>query len=429
MISDRPDTTAHRPAHRIRLGLAAAVLAAAALVVSGCSAPPPTPVPTTAPTNGAQADAIAAAVQQQIDAMSLGAVLVKVQIGDDVVIDRAWGDSMTGVPATTDMRFRNGAVAFAYIGNLLLQDVDAGLVSLDDPIDRWMPDLPEAHQVTLKMLANQTSGYPDYEVDAAWTAAYNADPFHEFTYDERIAYAFSKPPQFAPGTNWSYSHTNFMILGQILAKIGGAPLDQLLETKVLRPLGLDDTVASDTATIPEPALHAFSSERRVALGIPSGTAFSEEATYWNPAWGTPPGGAETTTVHDLVTTAIAIGTGALLTDASFHAMTDPNLLGFGSKQANCIPSCFTQIPAYNYGLGIVRSGDWILQNPQLSGYSAVMAYLPAEKIAIGVATTYAPGAFNSDGTYPNAADRVFRAIGAVVAKDAPPAAPPLPPRY
>jgi CubicO group peptidase (beta-lactamase class C family) len=375
----------------IRRALLAALVATTALVVSACTAPAPT-VQTAAPTSGPEVDAISAAVQGQIDAMGLKSVLLRVQVGDDVVIDRAWGDSMTGVPATTDMTFRNGAVAFAYIGNLLLQYVDAGTVSLDDTIDRWMPQLPEADRVTLKMLANQTTGYPDYEENADWTAAYNANPFHQFTFDERIAYAFSTPVEFAPGDNWSYSHTNFMILGEILSEIGGAPLDQLLATKVLEPLGLGHTVASDTAVMPEPTLHAFSSERRVALGIPAGTAFTEESTYWNPAWGTPPGAAESTTVADLVTTAVAIGTGKLLSDTSFHAMTDPNLLGFGSRQPSCGMSCFTQIDAYNYGLGVVRSGSWIIQNPQLSGYSAVSAYQPGERIAIGVATTYAPSA-------------------------------------
>ena len=58
-------------------------------------------------------------------------------------------------------------------------------------------------------------------------------------------------------------------------------------------------------------------------------------------------------------------------------MTDSQLIGFGEQLPECEPSCFTQIDAYNYGLGVVRSGRWMLQNPQLSGYSAVEAYLPS----------------------------------------------------
>jgi len=113
--------------------------------------------------------------------------------GGTVVTTRAFGPSMTGVPATPAMHFRNGAVAFAYVATLLMEYVDERKVSLNDPISRWMPKLPEANKVTLKMLANQTSGYPDFETDPAWTAAFNADPFHLFTYQERLRYAFARP--------------------------------------------------------------------------------------------------------------------------------------------------------------------------------------------------------------------------------------------
>src|SRR5262249_62146846 len=175
-----------------------------------------------------QASAIAAMVQKAMKTEHLRAVIVKVTQGDKVVISQAFGESMTGVPATTAMHFRNGAVAFAYMGTLLMQFVDEHKVKLDDTIERWMPDLPEANKATLKMLANQTSGYPDYEADPKWVAAFIADPFHIWTFEERLKYAFSHPVQFDPGTNWSYSHTNFMILGEILSKIGKKPLDTLL---------------------------------------------------------------------------------------------------------------------------------------------------------------------------------------------------------
>jgi len=113
----------------------------------------------------------------------LRAVIVKITQGDKVVTSQAFGESMTGVPATTAMHFRNGAVAFAYLGTLLMEFVDEHKVKLDDTIERWMPQLSEANKVTLKMLANQTSGYPDFETDPKWLAAFNADPFHIWTFD------------------------------------------------------------------------------------------------------------------------------------------------------------------------------------------------------------------------------------------------------
>ena len=376
--------------------------------------------PQTAPPRSAQASAIAIIVRQAMQTDNLRAVIVRVTQGNKVVTTQAFGPSMTGVPATTAMYFRNGAVAFTYVSTLLLEYVDQHKVKLDDTIDRWMPNLPESHIVTLKMLANQTTGYPDFETDPAWLAAFNADPFHIFTFNERLSYAFARPMQFAPGTNWSYAHTNFMILGQILSMIGKKPLDTLLRQNVLQPMGLTNTRATVTSAIPSPALHSFSSERRVALGIPPTGSFYEESTYWNTQWGTPTGANETTNIVDMTRTAVKVGTGALLSPASYRAMTAPNLLGFGQKEAACEPSCFTQINAYNFGLGVIRSGSWLLQQPLLSGEGATEAYLPSKKVAIAVVVTLAPGAFDSQGNYSNASDPLFRSIGDYMAPSDPP---------
>ena len=372
-----------------------------------------------------EAQRIAQVVQTAMESDYLKAVIVKVTRGDEVIAEQAFGESMDDVPATTDMNFRNGAVAFAYVATLLLIFVDEGLVTLDDTIDQWMPTLPEADKVTLRMLTNQTTGYPDFETDPGWNAAFNADPFHMFTFEERLEYAFSRPQQFAPGANWSYAHTNFMILGEILALIGGKPLNELLQERVLDPMGLDHTVETTTSEIPSPVLHTFSSERRVELGIPAGGAFYEEATYWNPQWGTPMGANQTTTIDDMVTTAEQVGTGALLSEESYVAMTAPNLIGFGTQETVCEPSCFPQSEMYNMGLGVVLSGPWILQDPLYSGIGASEAYLPSEDVAIAVVTTFLPEAFDDQGNYQNYSDYLWREIATVVAPNNPP--PQLPP--
>jgi CubicO group peptidase (beta-lactamase class C family) len=405
-------------------GLAVAAVAALTVSLTACAPAATTAQATrsaTAVAQSPQASGIAAIVRKGMKAYHLRAVIVRVTKGDKVVTTQAFGPSMTGVPATPAMHFRNGAIAFAYVATLLMEYVDEHKVSLNDTINRWVPTLPEANKVTLKMLANQTSGYPDFETDPAWTAAFNADPFRIFTYQERLGYAFRRPVQFKPGANWSYAHTNFMILGHILSLIGKKPLATLLQQKVLGPMGLTSTTSSMTAKMPEPVLHSFSSERERALQIPPRVTFYEEATYWNTDWGTPPGANQATNIYDLTKTAVAVGTGKLLSRSSYHAMTDPNLLGFGHRQANCVPSCFKQIPAYNFGLGVVRAGSWILQNPLVSGYSATEAYLPSQKIAIAVAVTFEPAAFSSQGVEPDASDPLFRAIGAYMApNDAPP---------
>ena len=387
----------------------------AVAVMASVIATPAVAQPGSASAEAAKIDEI---VRNAMETRNVRAAIVKVTKADTVVIRKAYGPSMTGVPATPEMRFRNGAVAFAYVGTLLMRFVDQKKVKLDDTVDKWMPSLRDANKVTLKMLANQTSGYPDYETDPKFVAGFEGDPFHIFTFQERLDIAFSRQSQFAPGKNWSYAHTNFMILGEILAKIGGKSLDVLLRDEVLLPMGLKETSGTQTSGIPDPVLHTLSAER-IARHY-------EEATFWDTQWGTPMGANETTTIDDLVTTAVAVGTGKLLSQSSYHEMTDSKLIGFGERLPGCQPSCFKQSIYYNYGLGTVRSGDWILQNPLLSGLGVVEAYLPSEKIAIAIAVTLKPAAFDSAANYSSPANPMFQQISTVMAPEH--AAPVPPPR-
>jgi CubicO group peptidase (beta-lactamase class C family) len=373
---------------------------------------------------GTQADAIKAIVRQVMAEQKMRNVIVSVNVDGKDILTEAVGDDLPGIPTTTDMYFRNGAVAFAYLGNLLLQFVDEGKVSLDDTVDEWLPDLPEADKVTLLMLANQTAGYPDFEQDPAWIEAYYKDPFHIWTYEERLQYVLDQPRPFPPGENWSYSHSNFMILGEALAKIGGKPLATLLQNKVLKPLGLKHTIESPTSSIPEPFVHSFSVERRNFFQVPEGVPFYEEETFFNTQWGTPMGANQSSTIGDLVKTAIAIGEGKLLSKKSYRAMTESKLIGFGQAEPNCAPECFTQTDAYNFGIGVVLSGDWIKQNPVLTGYAAVEAYLPEKKIAIAVANTFSEDYYSDPNTASNPSNVLFQAIAEELApNDAPPTNP------
>jgi CubicO group peptidase (beta-lactamase class C family) len=352
----------------------------------------------------------------------LRAVILRVTMNGEDFVTAALGESMTGVPATPDMHFRNGAVAISYVSTLLLQLVDRGVVSLDDRLSTWLPDLPDADRVTLRMLANMTAGYPDYVPDQRLTQALNANPFRQWTPQELIQLGVSQPRVFAPGTNWDYAHTNYVILGQALERITGRPMATLLEENVLSPLGLNNTHNWTTPGIPEPVLHAFSSERRMALGVPANTRFYEESTFWNPSWTITDGAIQTTNIYDMTATAIAIGEGTLLSPESHRAQVANSLLGFGSVLEGC-RTCHPLDNRYNYGLGVVLSGSWILQNPLFSGYAATEAYLPSRKIAIAVAVTFAEGAFDEKGDYNNTSTDIFAAIGAYLAPEDPPPAP------
>src|SRR5215211_337045 len=231
----------------------------ALLLLTGCA---PGALPTETPTSTtdtAKADAVMRIVRDTMAQAHLKAVIVRVTIDGKEVVTQALGESMTGVTATTAMHFRNGAVAISYMSTLLLRLVDQQAVTLDDPLATWLPDLPDADKVTLRMLANMTAGYPDYVQNPKLSQELYADPFRQWTPQEQIALSLSTPRLFAPGTNWDYSHTDYVILGQALEQITGQPLDVALQEQVLAPMGLSNTVAWSTPQISEPVLHAFSS--------------------------------------------------------------------------------------------------------------------------------------------------------------------------
>ncbi len=397
-----------------------AVLAA----LTGCTPaalPPQSPATTTDP---AKAEAVMRIVRATMAQAHLKAVIVRVTVDGKEVVTQAVGESMTGVPATTGMHFRNGAVAISYVSTLLLKLVDEHKVTLDDKLSKWLPEVPNADRVTLGQLAQMTSGYRDYVLgNAEFDAAMYANPFRRWTTHDLLSYATSQPLLYDPGTNWNYAHTNYLLLGLALEKATGENMVKLLSDKVLRPLGLTNTVSSLTAEIPSPVLHAFSSERREALKIPGGTPFYEETTYWDPSWTITHGAIQTSNIYDLEATAVGIGSGRLLTPDSHKKMVSTELRGTTRAQPGCA-TCAAQDDGYTYGLGIVISGNWLLQNPMFAGYAAVEAYLPAQKIAIAAAVTYAPEAFDDQGNYRNEAETLFRKIGAELAPDD---APPMPP--
>ncbi|MFY8149432.1 MAG: serine hydrolase domain-containing protein [Prochlorococcaceae cyanobacterium] len=111
-----------------------------------------------------QAAAILRIVRNRMAVDHLRAVIVRVTIDGIEAVTEAMGESMTGMPATEDMHFRNGAVAISYVATLLLQLVDENKVRLDDKLSTWLPDIPNADRVTLGQLAQMTSGYRDYVI-------------------------------------------------------------------------------------------------------------------------------------------------------------------------------------------------------------------------------------------------------------------------
>jgi CubicO group peptidase (beta-lactamase class C family) len=366
----------------------------------------------------ARADSTATTIQNvaraAMAANHLRAVIVEVRSDGNIVYTGAFGDSMTGVPATPDMHFRGGAIAFTYMATLLLEFVDRRQTTLDTKLSKYFPNLPDADRITLRNLAQMTSGYADYVYQPEVIRGTYRDPFRNWSSDELIRIGVSKPIEFAPGTNWGYSHTNYVILGRVLEKIAGVGLADAIRQNVLLPAGLAQTQAGSTASIPEPALHTFSSERREVLGIPPATPFYEEATFWNPSWTTVDGAIETTDINDLALSIEAVASGKLLTKESSATQISSGLVGFGHAQSGC-PACRTNDNSFNYGLGVIRSGAWIAQTLGFAGASGAVGYLPSHKLTIAVEATNAQSAYGAKGDAGSGASAVFRALADALA--------------
>ncbi|MFE5297024.1 serine hydrolase domain-containing protein [Streptomyces sp. NPDC056632] len=351
---------------------------------------------------GRQVLAIARQAQQDL---KLKAVLLRVDDGGREVVTDALGESMTGVPAEPDMHFRAGSVAFAHIGTTLLRLVEQGRVDLDATVEPWLPEVPRANEITLRMLANNTSGLHDYVTDPEFEAELLADPFRAWTPDELLAFPFAHDFWYTPGTNWSYSHANYLLLERALERITGQRIDRLVEEQVTGPLGLRNTQNNFTPEIPAPVLHAFTSDR----------GLYEESTFWNPSWTTGPGAVITSTVCDMARSARGIGSGELISRRSYRTLLDPGTVGLGVPTAKCPADiCLKQTEAKHFGLGVIVANGWLLQNPSFTGYAAIQAYLPSKRLSIAVSATKTP-----DTAEGNMAQVVAERIAAALAPEHP----------
>jgi len=133
-------------------------------------------------------------------------------------------------------------VTKSFVATLVLQLVGEGRLSLDDNLERWLPGLvPKGEQITVRELLNHTSGLYNYTDDLP-------EPPRRFRPQQLVAIATDHKPLFAPGTEFSYSNTNYILAGLHVERVTGQRLADQLEQRIFQPLGLDDlSGSSDTA--------------------------------------------------------------------------------------------------------------------------------------------------------------------------------------
>ncbi|MDT7802335.1 MAG: D-alanyl-D-alanine carboxypeptidase [Actinomycetota bacterium] len=172
----------------------------------------------------------------------------------------------------------------------MLQLVADGRIGLDTPVAGYLPEFGFDRRITVRMLLQHTSGLVDYTGDhrpdgtvvpgIPWSGQGWVDNrFRTYRPEELVRLAVAEPARFAPGTDWSYSNTHYVVARLLIEKVTGRSYAEVVQRRILRPLGLRDTVVPGTSVdIPGP--HA----RGYYRYPDAGRWKTVDVTRQNPSW-------------------------------------------------------------------------------------------------------------------------------------------------
>jgi D-alanyl-D-alanine carboxypeptidase len=372
---------------------AVGVLAAAALALGVCAAPPPAaagegPDDALRPLDRAAMDALVEKTATELRQPGM-VVLVRTPKGDYL---RATGTALRngGAPVTPDTRFRIGSQTKTMTGTAILQMVQEKKIKLTDPVSKYRPDVPGGDTITIAQLGDMRSGLFNYTESPEFNRVLDTEPGKVWTTDELLRIAFAHPPYFPPGKGWHYSNTNFVLLGAIAEQLDRKPLERIMQDRFFTPLGLAGTsypTATDTS-LPDPYSHGYMFGTSEALldnpSLPpdqlaqamAGTLAPADKTFDNPSW-TGAAGRGVSTANDLATWVEAMVGGKLLDAATQRArMESLKPTGAGS----------------DYGFALAQLGPLYGHTGALPGYNSFMGYDPVNDVTIVAWGNLAPAA-------------------------------------
>ncbi|MGW8821560.1 serine hydrolase domain-containing protein [Paenibacillus lautus] len=321
------------------------------------------------------------AIQEIVDSGFLG---VQLRVHDE---QGEWvgsaGVSRLGEEAKppTNGHFRIGSNTKTFTATVVLQLVAEGRIGLDDPVVDYLPEFGLDRRITVRMLLQHTSGvfnftgeyYEDGTVvpGIPWQGQEWVDNrFKTYRPEELVRLALSKPMRFEPGTDWSYSNTNYVLARLLIEKVTGSSLAEEMQRLILGPLGLSGTVVPDTQPeIPGPHAHAYYRYED------AGEQKTVDVTRQNPSW-ISTGGDMISTTQDLHTFISALMGGKLLPAPLLAEMCKPH-------------------PKIGYGLGVFvqdagpnGDGTIITHNGGISGYAALMYSTPDGRKTLTASVNY-----------------------------------------
>jgi CubicO group peptidase (beta-lactamase class C family) len=238
------------------------------------------------------------------------------------------------VPNTPDTRFNLGSVTKTFTAVSVLQLAERGELSLDDPLSKYLPDVPDAESaknITIRQLLTHTSGLGDH------VSAMARDPFRTRyrTLAPMLQLVRGVPPMFEPGSRWRYSNSGFLVLGAVVEKASGRDYYDYVRENVFAPAGMKDTDFVELDAVNPRLATGYVKEFRAGRPRVRSNQFDLFVR------GGPEGGAYAT-AHDLLRFARALRGGKLLaTSLVDEALSAKPALGS---------------PGYGYGFEIEGAG-------------------------------------------------------------------------
>lgn len=249
-----------------------------------------------------------------------------------------------------------GSIGKTFVSALTLQLVQEGRLDLDDRIEKWLgtkawfPRLPNAHDITLRMLMNHSSGIPNHVELKSFEKASLAGWARDIAYDDLIAFILDKKPLFPAGKGFYYADTNYILVAMITEKITGRTMYAEVIDRFLKPLKLDHTAPAIKNV--EPTVYGY------YQGKP---AVTDGHLIINPQWEWA-GGGFTSTAEDLARWAKYLYGGTVMDNGSLDRMIKSTSTGDGQ----------------NYGLGVeITKSKWgtsLGHDGEYPGYLSVMRY-------------------------------------------------------
>ena len=256
-------------------------------------------------------------------------------------------DVQTKRPMQVQTSLHIASVTKTFIGTLILQLVDAGKLRLDDAIDHWAPQVPDASHITGRDLLNMSSGLYDYTQDPHWQEQLEqtlraGQVERRWSPEQLVQFSVAHKAYFPPGKGYFYANVNYVLLGLIVEQVTGQPIQDVLQARILQPLGLMHTAFPTTMALPRGHAHEYWSLNGRLRDV---TTVNRDMSYlWT-------AGAMISTLDDLHTWAQALGTGRLIGSALQRQRLTGNPYVAAATRGR-----------WQFGLGVAELGGWIGYN-------------------------------------------------------------------